>query len=67
MRYLGRLLGRVAALKALNSHLKVAVTSSRLEIAQQALDAQADAYVCISEPPEQVVQLIQTISKPQRK
>jgi DNA-binding NarL/FixJ family response regulator len=53
----------VAALRAVNSQLKVVATSSRLDIAQQAQDAQADAYVCISEPPEQVVQVIQTIWK----
>jgi len=52
---------RGAALKALYSPLKVVVTSSRPEIAQQALAAQADSYVCKCEPPEQVVKVIQAL------
>ena len=53
--------GRVAALRALQPSLKVVVTSSRPEIAQQALAAQADSYVCKCEPPESVVEVIQAI------
>ena len=52
---------RVAALRMLHPALKVVVTSSRPEIAQQALAAQADSYVSKSEPPEKVVQVIQAI------
>jgi DNA-binding NarL/FixJ family response regulator len=52
---------RIAVLKALYSPLKVVVTSSRPESAQQALAAQADSYVCKSEPPEQVVRVIHEI------
>jgi DNA-binding NarL/FixJ family response regulator len=53
--------GRVEALHALHPSLKVVVTSSRPEIAQQALAAQADSYVCKCEPPELVVKVIQEI------
>ena len=53
--------GRVAALRLLNPGLKVVITSSRPEIAHQALAAQADSYVSKSEPPEQVVRLIQAL------
>jgi two-component system, NarL family, response regulator DesR len=53
--------GRVAALHGLYPALKVVVTSSRPENAQQALAAQADAYVSKSEPPEHLVQVIQAI------
>ena len=52
---------RVAALRMLHPALKVVVTSSRPEIAQQAAAAHADSYVSKSEPPEQVVQVIQAI------
>jgi two-component system, NarL family, response regulator DesR len=53
--------GRVAALRALHPSLKIVVASSRPEVAQQALAAQADSYVCKCEPPELVVQVIQGI------
>jgi len=49
---------RVAGLKALLAPLKVVVTSSRMEIAQQARDAQADAYLCTCEQPEHVVEAV---------
>ena len=51
----------VAQLRALSPSLKVVLTSSRPEIAQQAQAVQADSYVCKSQPPEQVVHVIQTI------
>ena len=52
---------RVAQLRAFSPTLKVVLTSSRPEIAQQAQAVQADSYVCKSQPPEQVVHVIQTI------
>ncbi len=51
----------VAQLRTLSPTLKVVLTSSRPEIALQAQAVQADSYVCKSQPPEQVVQVIQTI------
>jgi DNA-binding NarL/FixJ family response regulator len=51
----------VAQLRALSPTLKVVLTSSRPEIALQAQAVRADSYVCKSQPPEQVVQVIQTI------
>jgi DNA-binding NarL/FixJ family response regulator len=51
----------VAAFRAILPSLKVVVTSSRPEVAQQALAAQADSYVCKCEPPELVVEVIQDI------
>jgi DNA-binding NarL/FixJ family response regulator len=51
----------VAAFRAIHPFMKVVVTSSRPEIAQQALAAQADSYVCKCEPPELVVEVIQDI------
>ncbi len=53
--------GRVAALRSVHAPVKVVATSSRPEVAQQALVAQADAYVCTCEQPELVVQVLQTI------
>jgi two-component system, LytTR family, response regulator LytT len=52
---------RVTALRTLQPALMVVVTSSRPEIAQQALAAQADAYVCTCDQPELVVQELQAI------
>ena len=51
----------VAQLRALSPSLKVVLTSSRPEVALQAQAVQADSYVCKSQPPEQVVHVIQTI------
>jgi DNA-binding NarL/FixJ family response regulator len=51
----------VAQLRALSPTLKVVLTSSRPEIGLQAQAVRADSYVCKSQPPEQVVQIIQTI------
>ena len=51
----------VAQLRALSPTLKVVLTSSRPEISLQAQAVRADSYVCKSQPPEQVVQIIQTI------
>jgi two-component system, NarL family, response regulator DesR len=51
----------VAQLHALSPSLKVVLTSSRPEVALQAQAVQADSYVCKSQPPEQVVHVIQTI------
>ena len=51
----------VAQLRLLSPTLKVVLTSSQPEIAQQAQAVRADSYVCKSQPPEQVVQVIQTI------
>jgi DNA-binding NarL/FixJ family response regulator len=53
---------RIAALRMLQPTLKVVVTSSRPEDTQQALTAQADSYVSKTQPPEQVVQAIQSIN-----
>ena len=53
---------RIVALRMLRPGLKVVVTSSRPEVAEQALAAQADSYVSKSQPPEQVVREIETIS-----
>jgi DNA-binding NarL/FixJ family response regulator len=52
---------RVAALKALHPPLKVVVTSTRQEIAQEAMTILADAYVCTCAQPELVVQAIQAL------
>jgi DNA-binding NarL/FixJ family response regulator len=51
----------ISQLRAISPALKVVLTSSRPELAQNALAAQADSYVSKSEPPEQVVRVIQTI------
>ena len=53
---------RIAALRMLQPTLKVVVTSSRPEVSQQALTPQADSYVSKTQPPEQVVQAIQSIN-----
>lgn len=55
--------GRVAVLRSVHAPLKVVATSPRPEVAQQALDDQADAYVCTCEQPELVVQVLQAIWK----
>ena len=55
--------GQVSVLRSVHAPLKVVATSARPEVAQQALDAQADAYVCTCEQPELVVQVLQTIWK----
>ena len=52
---------RIAILHKVYPSLKVVITSSQPEIAQQALVVHADAYVSKSEPPEQMVRVIQTI------
>jgi DNA-binding NarL/FixJ family response regulator len=53
--------GRVAALRQAYTPLKVLVTSSRPEVAQLAKEAYADAFVSKSEPPEQLVQILQEL------
>ena len=58
----GRPLGdRIAALKTLQPALKVVVTGTQPEIADQALAVQADAYVCTCAQPELVVEAIQAL------
>jgi DNA-binding NarL/FixJ family response regulator len=52
---------RVAALKALHPAPVVVLTSPRPEIAQYARTAHADFFFCKSEPPEQVVRVIEQI------
>jgi DNA-binding NarL/FixJ family response regulator len=52
---------RVAALHEAVPALKVVITSSRPEVAQKALAAQADAYISKSEPPEQMMQVLREI------
>jgi DNA-binding NarL/FixJ family response regulator len=52
---------RIAPIRASRSNIKVVVTSSRPENGQQAIAAGADAYVCKTEPPERVVQVLRTI------
>ncbi len=52
---------RVAVLRSYRSQLKVVITSSRPENADLAKALQGDSYVCKSEPPEQVVQVIQAL------
>ena len=52
---------RIAILHKLYPSLKVVITSSQPEIAQQALVVHADAYVSKSEPPEQMVRVLRTI------
>jgi DNA-binding NarL/FixJ family response regulator len=52
---------RMKELRALHPSMKVVVTSSRPEVAGQALAAQADSYVCKCEPPELAVEVIQGI------
>jgi len=49
---------RVAALRETDPDLKIVITSSRPEVAQKALAAQADAYISKSEPPERMVQML---------
>jgi two-component system response regulator DesR len=55
--------GQVSVLRSVHAPLKVVATSARPEVAQQALEAQADAYVCTCEQPELVVQVLRTIWK----
>ena len=54
---------RIAVLHKAYPSLKVVITSSQPEIAQQALAVHADAYVSKSEPPEQMVQVLQAIMR----
>ncbi|MFH1524324.1 MAG: response regulator transcription factor [Chloroflexota bacterium] len=53
---------RVAILREVYPSLKIVITSSQPEVAQQALVVHADAYISKSEPPEQMVQVLRTIS-----
>ncbi len=55
--------GRVAALHETQPSLKVVVTSSQPDVQKLALAAQADAFVCKSEPPEQMVRVLATLQK----
>ena len=52
---------RIAVLHKAYPSLKVVITSSQPEIAQQALAVHADAYVSKSEPPEQMVRVLRKI------
>ena len=52
---------RAAALRAVHAPLKLVVTSSRPEVAEQFQAAHVDAYVCTCEQPELVVQAIQAM------
>jgi two-component system response regulator DevR len=52
---------RVDVLRRIDPALKVVITSSRPEVARQALAAQADAFVCKSEPPEHILQVLQEL------
>jgi DNA-binding NarL/FixJ family response regulator len=51
----------VAQLRAQSPTIKIVLTSSRPELAQQTLAVKADSYVSKSEPPEQVVLVIKAI------
>lgn len=52
---------RIAVLHKAFPSLKVVVTSSQPEIAQQAQAVHADAYISKSEPPEQMVRVLRAI------
>jgi len=52
---------RVEALRRIDPALKVVITSSRPEVGRQALAALADAFVCKSEPPERILQVLQDL------
>jgi DNA-binding NarL/FixJ family response regulator len=53
--------GRIRALHKINPGLKVVITSSKPEVARQALAALADAFFCKCEPPERILQVLQTL------
>ncbi len=53
--------GRIAALRDVHPFVKVIITSSKPEAAQQALAARADAYISKSEPPEKMMHVLQAI------
>jgi DNA-binding NarL/FixJ family response regulator len=53
--------GQVTALRKIDPALKVVIIGSQPEVAQLASAAQADAFVCRCDPPEQMVQVLQEL------
>ncbi len=50
---------RIRALRAIRPALKVVITSAQPDVAEQALAAHADAFICKCGPPEQILQVLQ--------
>jgi DNA-binding NarL/FixJ family response regulator len=53
--------GRVRALRRIDPALKVVITSAQPDVARKARAARADAFVCKCEPPEQILQVLQSL------
>ena len=53
--------GGVAALRRLQPGLKVAVLSTRPEARQEALDAEAEAFISKTDPPEKMLQAVKAL------
>ncbi len=54
---------RLAALRELLPDLKIIVTSTRPEAAQAAEAAQADAFICQTDPPSEILNIIHRLNE----